>query len=129
MNLVQFKDPVCYLSLAGFVVPSWSFTQSGFSQTHNIGIRGFTMWKQILAPVSIEPGPLIVHWFQIQRSPFWTNLAFACKHFATVLFCFYVVKPLMPTRRVAGFNLFFTKIKLADSARFNRYILYSFEFF
>ena len=27
MNWAQFKDPVCYLSLAGAVVASWSLTQ------------------------------------------------------------------------------------------------------
>ena len=31
----------------------------------------------MLLPVSIEPGPLINLWFQVQHSPFWTNLSFA----------------------------------------------------
>ena len=49
----------------------------------NIGIRGFTTWKQknssnkMLSPMSIEPGTLINLWFQVQHSPFWGNLAFA----------------------------------------------------
>ena len=49
----------------------------------NIGIRGFTMWKQkqlsdkMLPPVSIEPRPLMNLWIQVQHSPFWTNLTFA----------------------------------------------------
>ena len=30
----------------------------------------------MLPPVGIEPLDL---WFQVQNSPFWTNLAFACK--------------------------------------------------
>ena len=36
------------------------------------------MWKQKnpVTPVSIEPLDL---WFQVQHSPFWTNLVFACK--------------------------------------------------
>ena len=33
----------------------------------------------MLPPVNIEPRPLINLWFQVQHSPFWTNLAFACK--------------------------------------------------
>ena len=33
----------------------------------------------MLPPVSIEPGPLMNLRFQVQHSPFWTNLAFACK--------------------------------------------------
>ena len=33
----------------------------------------------MLLPVGIEPRPLINLWFQVQHSPFWTNLAFACK--------------------------------------------------
>ena len=33
----------------------------------------------MLLPVSIEPGPLINLWFQVQHSPFYTNWAFACK--------------------------------------------------
>ena len=34
---------------------------------------------KILPPVRIELRPLINVWFQVQHSPFWTNLAFACK--------------------------------------------------
>ena len=47
----------------------------------NIGIRGFTTWKQknssnrILPLASIEPGPLINLWFQVEHSPFWANVA------------------------------------------------------
>ena len=43
------------------------------------------MWKQqnssnkMLLPVGIEPRPLINLWFQVQHSPFWANLVFACK--------------------------------------------------
>ena len=33
----------------------------------------------MLPPMSIEPEPLINLWFQIQHSPFWTNLTLACK--------------------------------------------------
>ena len=45
----------------------------------NIGIRGFTVWKQKIpvknvSPVRIEPRPLINFWFQVQHSPFWANL-------------------------------------------------------
>ena len=35
--------------------------------------------NKMLAPVSIEPRPLIDFWFQVQHSPFCTNLTFACK--------------------------------------------------
>ena len=50
----------------------------------NIGIRGFTTWKKssdkMLPPVGIEPRSLIESlWFQVQHSPFYTNLAFAFK--------------------------------------------------
>ena len=33
----------------------------------------------MLPPVGIEPRPFHNLWFQFQHSPFWTNLAFACK--------------------------------------------------
>ena len=33
----------------------------------------------MLPPVSIEPRPLMNMSFQVQHSPFWTNLAFGCK--------------------------------------------------
>ena len=33
----------------------------------------------MLPPVSIEPRPLTNLWFQVQQSPLWNNLAFACK--------------------------------------------------
>ena len=33
----------------------------------------------MLPPVSIKPRPLINLWFQVQRSPFCTSWAFACK--------------------------------------------------
>ena len=33
----------------------------------------------MLPLVGIEPGPLINLWFQVQLSPFYTNLTFACK--------------------------------------------------
>ena len=47
----------------------------------NIGIRGFISWKQKsqlqnATLVSIEPLDL---WFQVQHTPLYTNLAFACK--------------------------------------------------
>ena len=50
----------------------------------NIGIRGLILWKQkiewkLLRSVGIEPGSMINLWFQVQHSPFWTKLTFACK--------------------------------------------------
>ena len=33
----------------------------------------------MLPPVSIEPEPLMNLWFQVQHSPFWTNLTSDCK--------------------------------------------------
>ena len=33
----------------------------------------------MLPPVSIEPGPLINLWFQVQQFPFWASWAFAFK--------------------------------------------------
>ena len=52
----------------------------------NIGIRGFTTWKQKIPvknvtppPVRIEPKPLINLWFQVQQSALWANWTFDCK--------------------------------------------------
>ena len=51
----------------------------------NIGLRGFTTWKQkksrdkMLPLVGTEPGPLMNLWFQVQHSPSWTNWAFSCE--------------------------------------------------
>ena len=33
----------------------------------------------MLPPVGIEPGPLMNLWFQVEHSPFYTNLAFTFK--------------------------------------------------
>ena len=50
----------------------------------NIGIREFTMWKQKIPVKNVTPSgnrtwaPLNP-WFQVQHSPFWTKLKFACK--------------------------------------------------
>ena len=34
---------------------------------------------KMLPPVRIDPRPLMSLWFQVQHSPFWANLTFACK--------------------------------------------------
>ena len=58
------------------------FESPKFGNNANIGMRGFYNVKaknssnKMLPSVNIEPLNL---WFQVQHSPFWTNLAFACK--------------------------------------------------
>ena len=41
MNWVQFKDPLCYLCLAGAVVASWSLTQEIADSNNLFNIKHF----------------------------------------------------------------------------------------
>ena len=50
-----------------------------------------------VTPVSIEPLNL---WFQVQHSPFWTNLAFACKAETLVSLCSYALNHLKSKNQV-----------------------------
>ena len=56
-------------------------TESGFSQTHNIGQQCQYQRKtknssnKILPPMKTEPRPLINLWFQVQHSTSWANLS------------------------------------------------------
>ena len=50
----------------------------------NIGSRGFTTWKQKNPVKNVTPGGNRTQashnlWFQVQHSPFWSKLTFACK--------------------------------------------------
>ena len=59
----------------------------------NIGIRGFTIWKQkktsdkMLPPMSIEPLDL---WFQVQHSFFWANWGPRIQYSLGSTFCYWI---------------------------------------
>ena len=86
MVFYYFKASFCHLWKYFAIYSLYIFVNAveNFYKQDKIGNNaniGNTMWKQkkssnkMLPPVSIEPGPLIKLWFQVQHSPFLANLA------------------------------------------------------
>ena len=63
----------------------WSARIRGFSKLPSLAMmpilasEAFTTWKQKIPVTKCYPQWVLNCWFQVQHSPFWTNLAFACK--------------------------------------------------
>ena len=90
-------------------------TLDEISNNANIGIRGFTKWKKscdkMLPPVEITQASHSL-WFQVQHSPFYTNLAFTWT--TETLGCIYSHALLIPTKSSKSKNQVVHEQKFKD---------------